>query len=499
MTILDKETPTKKKKKKKQHYFFYKVLSFILIILTVITCGTLIYQSLFNTYYTISICVVLSIVIIFLSIILNKIKLRAWIKNIISFISIIIIILELLFLIFGVSALKLLSNITDTGYRVETYGVYVLKSSDYKEIEDLDKKNINSLSSTENVYKEALKKLKKEISFHNEEYDTIDTLVTSLQNGKSDAVLYPISYDDVLREEFNDLYNSIKCIYTIDIVEMVDTIESDRDIMKEPFAIYISGIDTSGNVASKARSDVNIIIAVNPNTKEIVLVNTPRDYYVTLASKGKKDKLTHAGLYGVEESLNTLANLYDIEISYYVRVNFTSFIKIVDALGGIELDIPKGFCEQDSNRSKNEKDLICLKKGHQTLNGEEALAFARHRKTLPTGDRARGENQMKVLEAIIDKALSPSIITKYNKLISSLEGRVTTNMTSGEMYKYAKKQIEDGGGYKITSISANGNDSRNVCYSTGSSKAYVMEPDEASIEEIKTSLKHIFVSNKQVN
>ena len=200
MTILDKETPTKKKKKKKQHYFFYKVLSFILIILTVITCGTLIYQSLFNTYYTISICVVLSIVIIFLSIILNKIKLRAWIKNIISFISIIIIILELLFLIFGVSALKLLSNITDTGYRVETYGVYVLKSSDYKEIEDLDKKNINSLSSKENVYKEALKKLKKEISFHNEEYDTIDTLVTSLQNGKSDALLYPISYDDVLRE-----------------------------------------------------------------------------------------------------------------------------------------------------------------------------------------------------------------------------------------------------------------------------------------------------------
>ena len=499
MTILDKETPTKKKKKKKQHYLFYKLLSFILIILTVITCGVLIYQSLFNTYYTVLICVVLSILVILFSIILNKTKLRAWIKNIFSFISIITIVLELLFLIFGVSALKLLSNITDTGYRVETYGVYVLESSDYKKIKDLNKKQINSLTSSENIYKEALKKLKKEVSYQNKEYDTIDTLVSSLQSGESDAVFYPVSYDDVLREEFNDLYNSIKCIYTVDIVEMVDTIESDRDITKEAFAIYISGIDTSGNVASKARSDVNIVLAVNPNTKEIVLVNTPRDYYVSLASKGKKDKLTHAGLYGVEESLNTLANLYDIEISYYVRVNFTSFIKIVDALGGIEVDVPKDFCEQDSNRSKAQKDLICLKKGHRTLNGEQALAFARHRKTLPTGDRARGENQMKVLEAIIDKALSPSVITKYNKLINSLEGRVTTNMTSGEMYKFAKKQLEDGGSYKITSISANGSDSRNVCYSTGTSKAYVMEPDEATINEIKTNLKHIFATKEEVN
>lgn len=222
------------------------------------------------------------------------------------------------------------------------------------------------------------------------------------------------------------------------------------------------------------------------------MVNTPRDYYLTLNSKGKKDKLTHAGLYGVEESLNSLADLYDADIDYYVRINFTSFVKIIDALGGVTVNVEGSFCEQNSNRSKADGDLICLTKGMQNLNGEQALAYARNRHAFNSGDRARGEHQMQILEAIINKALSPKILTKYSSLINSLEGRVVTNMTTNEMYKFAKKQVNKTNDWKFTTISADGSDSRGICYSTGSAKAYVMEPKVETVEKIKTAIDRLF-------
>ena len=511
MTILDKEkektTKSKKKNvkcpvkpKKKQPLWFYKILSFLMIVLTITTLGVVIYNEIFSIKYIIGISVIAFLILFVIAFILNKDKLRMWIKNIFSFGAILVIIFDLLMIFYGTSTLKFLSSITDTGYRVETYGIYVLKSSNIKSIDDLKNKNVTYLNmlDDENVRK-VITKINKDVSINSDYLEGIDELVNSLIDEETDAIVFEISYEEILSDEYEDYYKEIKCIDKIDIVDTIDTLKSDVDITKDPFIVYVSGIDTTGNIASKARSDVNLLIAVNPTTKNILMINTPRDYYVTLHTSGKKDKLTHSGIYGIEESVYTLEDLYGINIDYYVRANFTSVIKMIDALDGIKVDVPVKFCEQDSNRSFDKSDLICLNKGYQTLNGEQALALARHRKTLPTGDRARGDNQMLVLEAMINKAMSPKVLTKYQDLISALQGRVTTNVTTDEMYKFAKKLLKNNDTtWTFTKLNAKGTDSRGTCYSVGSAKAYVMEPDDGYIDTIKETIKNLMDSKEDI-
>lgn len=479
------------KKKKRQHYLLYKLISFILIIMTIITLGTLIYKDIFPIFYLVPIIIASAICLFVISFILNKTILRSWIKNIFSFFSMVIIVVEILILLFGTTTLKFLSNLTDTGYRVETFGVYVLEDSSYKRIDDLSSKKITYLSHNDEAnMKEALELLKKDINYEEESADSLANLINIIETGKTDAIFLETSYADIIREEFNESYDKLKLIKTYDVVDIVNVMTSDTDITKDSFIIYISGIDTAGNVASKARSDVNILLAINPESKEILMINTPRDYHVTLASKGKKDKLTHAGIYGIEESVKTLENLYDIDIDYYGRINFTSFVKIVNALDGIKVDVPKAICEQNSNRSKKDGDLICLSKGYQTLNGEQALALARHRKTI--GDRKRGENQMLILEAIINKAISPKIITKYNSILKALDDKVITNMTENEMIKFIKKQMEGEFTWNFNSISANGTNARGQCYSTGSANLSIIEPNQETIDDVKIAIRNLF-------
>ena len=220
------------------------------------------------------------------------------------------------------------------------------------------------------------------------------------------------------------------------------------------------------------------------------MVNTPRDYYVPLKTSNKSDKLTHSGIYGLEESIGTLENLYDVDIDYYLRINFTSFMKIINALGGIEVDVSKSFCEQDSKR--NFDNQICLKKGKQKLNGEQALAYARHRKTLAKGDMSRGENQMDILEAIMKKAMSPAILKGYNNIINSLIGNVITNMSGDTMISFAKKQLSKNTEWNFTSISADGVSQVKPCYSLGNAKASVVVPNEDSINSIKIAIQNIY-------
>ncbi len=511
MTIMDKDdsilqnknktkkTNNKKVKKVNKHPLFYKILSFVLIIITLIMLGIIIYNDILPLGYLIPIVLVVVLIIFLISYILNKKHLRNWVKNIFSFIGILIITVDLLMMFFGTSTLRFLSNITDTGYRVETFGVYVLKTSKYDNIKDLDHKSIKYLDHEDDTsIREAVSKVRKKIDIDVDYDENIENLLNSLVDGEVDAILVDISYDELVMEEFNSIYSKMNLVYTVDIISNIDTLESDVDITKDPFVIYLSGIDTKGNVQSKARSDVNLLLAVNPQTQNVLIVNTPRDYYVTLNSKKRKDKLTHAGIYGVEESLHTLEDLYDTDIDYYARINFTSFISIVDAIGGIKVEVPKSFCEQDSNRSFAKKDLICLNKGYQTLNGEQALALARHRKTFATGDIARGENQMMVLKAIMNKALSPKILGKYDRIISALEGKVSTNMTTKEMIKFASKQKNKDNYWKFSSINAKGTNSSAVCFSTGSSKSYVMEPDQENLNKIKKSLDNLFEGKENI-
>lgn len=492
----EKTKKTKKSKKKKNHNMFYKIFSFLFIIMNVITFSFAVYNDIFpmNMLF---IGGGVALVIIFILTFLFNSRLRIWLKRILLLVSVLIVVLEIIFLIYGANTLEFIKSITDNGKRIDEYGVYVLKSSKYSNLNDLNDTSFGYLASEdENKIKQVLDSIDKKIDFSYHKEDEQDNLIDKLMNETYKAIIMEVSREDILKEEDNDTYNKIKKVETFKIETEIKTIKSDKDITKDTFFMYISGIDTSGSVQNKARSDVNLIIGVNPRTKNILMVSTPRDYYVRLHSKGKMDKLTHSGIYGVEESLHTLEDLYDEKIDYYARVNFTSFVSVVTALGGIEVDVPKNLCEQNSKREFGDK-LICLKKGKQKLNGEQALALARHRHTFATGDRARGENQMMILEAIINKAMSPNIITKYNSILGALDKRVSTNMTSEEMVKFIKKQMNRTSGWKFTKLSANGSDSRGACYSSGSAIAYVMAPDESTVTLIKNAMDAL-VAGKEI-
>ena len=476
-----------KNKKKKRHPLFYKIFSFLFIILTVISFSFAVYNDIFPLNILLFSGFFIVIIVLVITMLLNS-RLRVWLKRCLLLIVIIIMVLETIFLQYGSNTLEFIKNINDNGKRIDEYGIYVLKTSSYSDLNSLNDTSFGYLTSEdENKIKQVINSIDEKIDFSYHKEDEQSDLLAKLNNKTYAAIIMEVSREDILKEEDLDMYNSIKKITSFKIETEVKTIKSDKDITKDTFFMYISGIDTSGSVQNKARSDVNLIIGVNPRTKNILMISTPRDYYVRLHSKGKMDKLTHSGIYGVEESVHTLEDLYDEKIDYYARVNFTSFVSIVNALEGIEVDVPKSFCEQNSKREFGDK-LICLQKGKQKLNGEQALALARHRHTFATGDRARGENQMMILEAIINKAMSPSIITKYNSLLKSLDKKVSTNMTSDEMVKFIKKQMNRTSGWKFTKLSANGSDSRGVCYSTGSAMAYVMSPDEKSVEVIKNAI-----------
>ena len=488
-----KNNKKNKKKSGKKIDKFYKIISYLLIISAVISSIFLVYFEILPIMYLSLIIIVGGLIVFFIFKILNNKRLKKWIKTVVSIPTILLIIIFTLLSLYSYGTIDFLSNIFDTGIRTDTYSVYVLKDSKYENIKDLNDKIIGVSDVEEETTSKAIDKLSEKLEFNKAEYDTISDNADALEDNEVDAILALESNVEILKEN-DDKYNNLKSIYTFTVTTKVKTLSSNKDVSKQNFVFYISGIDTSGKVATKARSDVNIIIAVNPKEKKILMVNTPRDYYVMLHSKKAMDKLTHAGVYGIEESVTTLEDLYDINIDYYARINFTTFINIVEKLGGITVDVPVNFCEQTSNR--NSDATICLKKGVQELNGEQALALSRTRHTISGGDRGRIENQMLVLKAIIDKAISPSIIVKYNSLLGSLSDSVITNMDQKSLTKLIKSQIKSKTNWEIETYSVDGSDASNTTYSTGGARAYVMNPKEETVLEAKMKLDAILETKK---
>jgi len=240
------------------------------------------------------------------------------------------------------------------------------------------------------------------------------------------------------------------------------------------FIVYVSGIDTAGPITTTSRSDVNQLMVVNKNTGQVLLVNTPRDYYVQLHGKtGLKDKLTHAGIYGIDVSMNTLADLYGgIHIDYYLRINFDSLVALVDALGGIDVVSDYAFTTIDG---------VPVAKGTNHMNGRQALSFARERHAVPGGDRGRGKDQQAVIQAIVKKATQPSVLTRYNAILAAVEGAMQTSMPVDTITGMAKDQLSKGTDWSISTYSVDGTDGNEYTYSYNSSKLYVMIPDQATV------------------
>ena len=283
---------------------------------------------------------------------------------------------------------------------------------------------------------------------------------------------------------------ALGCVYAQQGLDALDNITAGEvtgpeahKVTIEPFVVYLSGVDTRGELTENARSDVNILAVVNPETKQVALINTPRDYYVDLAGTSSKDKLTHAGMYGVHTSMDTLGNLYGVEVDHFVRINFAGFIRIVDAIGGVDVYSDQAFT---SVGSPGYYDPTTFAEGWNHLDGKAALAFARERHAFATGDIQRGINQMKVIDAMLQKIKSPTLLMSFSKLMDVVSDCFVTSFSQAQISALVRMQLADFAEWQIQSYTVTGTSGSSThCYSAQGQKLYIMKPDEASVNEAR--------------
>jgi LCP family protein required for cell wall assembly len=309
------------------------------------------------------------------------------------------------------------------------------------------------------------------------EYESLKSQIQALYSGKIDAIIINEVYRSLIREDFEKFDTETRVVDAFTYKkEAKENSKADIKVDTEPFNVYLSGNDEWGAVSlDNGRTDVNIIATVNPATKQILLTTTPRDYYIELPFyDGCKDKLTHAGLYGIDTSMETLENLYDIKIDYYVRINFSGFQNIVDALGGVNVYSEYAFEASDGS--------VSFDKGYNYLGGYDALLFVRERYAFSNGDVQRGRNQMAMIKALTQKIFSPSILTNYMSLMNSLSSCFITDMPSNKIGDLVKMQLNDGAEWNIVSNSVLGYANMRPTYSGGSERLSVLDPDEEDLE-----------------
>ena len=390
--------------------------------------------------------------------------------------SLLVIILSIFVISASVATSSFINNIQDNNYTYEEYDI-IAKKDQHININTSNKQNVAILKTDKN--NDLVKaELKNKVNANYKEYNDLTSITAALDSHEVDMAVVKASHIDLLKENYDVFYQKIEILMTIKIkVKTIgDIVPADTT---KPFVIYISGIDTYGAISTVSRSDVNILACVNPVTHKILLVTTPRDYYVQLHdTTGVKDKLTHAGIYGIDMSINTLEDLYATKIDYYLRVNFSSLTKIIDAIGGVEVNSAYSFSAGG----------YWFNTGLNQLNGAQALAFSRERHSFEEGDRTRGENQERVIEAIIAKINNPINLINYQQIISSLTDVFQTNMSPDSITSLINTQLNNMKKWQTESISVTGTGSTNATYSMGNMPLYVMVPDIASLEFAKTKI-----------
>lgn len=383
-----------------------------------------------------------------------------------------------------------LDKVTGGDYKLDKVVVAVMADDKAEEIKDAKEYTFGvQYKMNGSQIEETMETINKEVGtdVKTVEYDSLAEQAQALHDGKVDAIVYNEGYTGILEEAFENYSQNTKIIYSHSIKSKVENKSKDVSVDKS-FSVYISGIDVYGAIETNSRSDVNIIAKVNPETHQVLLITTPRDYYVEIPgiSGGQKDKLTHAGIYGVDASMATLSQLYDTDLDFYARVNFTSLIDIVDALGGVDVESEQAFTtSEDSGLVMN------VVQGTNHFNGKQALAFSRERQNIDGGDNQRGKNQQAVITAMIKKMVSPAILTGANEIISSVSGNVDTNMSTEQIQDLIKTQLAEGPVWNIKSMAAEGTGDEQMCYSYSGSTLYVMQPNQESVDAIKAAIKDL--------
>lgn len=455
----------------------YAILALVLLF-TMFNYNFLSFRFL-NIIITIGLLVVLAI-----SIFLQKTKKSPLVT------TVVLVIFSLVSLV-GIFGFKQMIDITNRMNQTAAFSevemsIVVPKESDIKDVSQLtsvqapakvDKNNIETLMS-------ALKKDKKvdvkveDVASYQEAYD-------NLKSGKSKAMVLSGSYASLLESVDSNYASNLKTIYTYKIKKKNSN--SAKQVDSKVFNIYISGIDTYGSISTVSRSDVNIIMTVNMNTHKILLTTTPRDAYVKIPGGGadQYDKLTHAGIYGVETSEQTLENLYGIKIDYYARINFTSFLKLIDQLGGVTVHNDQAFTSLHGKFDFPVGDI--------QMNSEQALGFVRERYSLDGGDNDRGKNQEKVISAIVNKLASLKSVSNFTSIVNNLQDSVQTNMSLDTINALANTQLDSGSKFTVTSqaVTGTGSTGQLTSYAMPNSSLYMMKLDDSSVASASQAIKNL--------
>ena len=455
----------------------YAILALVLLF-TMFNYNFLSFRFL-NIIITIGLLVVLAI-----SIFLQKTKKSPLVT------TVVLVIFSLVSLV-GIFGFKQMIDITNRMNQTAAFSevemsIVVPKDSDIKDVSQLtsvqaptkvDKNNIDTLMS-------AIKKDKKvdvkvdDVASYQEAYD-------NLKSGKSKAMVLSGSYASLLESVDSNYASNLKTIYTYKIKKKNNN--PAKQVDSKVFNIYISGIDTYGSISTVSRSDVNIIMTVNMNTHKILLTTTPRDAYVKIPDGGAEqyDKLTHAGIYGVETSEKTLENLYGIKIDYYARINFTSFLKLIDQLGGVTVHNDQAFTSLHGKFDFPVGDI--------QMNSEQALGFVRERYSLDGGDNDRGKNQEKVISAIVNKLASLKSVSNFTSIVNNLQDSVQTNMSLDTINALANTQLDSGSKFTVTSqaVTGTGSTGQLTSYAMPNSSLYMMKLDDSSVESASQAIKNL--------
>ncbi|MCE2224706.1 LytR family transcriptional regulator [Streptococcus thermophilus] len=455
----------------------YAILALVLLF-TMFNYNFLSFRFL-NIIITIGLLVVLAI-----SIFLQKTKKSPLVT------TVVLVIFSLVSLV-GIFGFKQMIDITNRMNQTAAFSevemsIVVPKESDIKDVSQLtsvqaptkaDKNNIEILMS-------ALKKDKKvdvkvdDVASYQEAYD-------NLKSGKSKAMVLSGSYASLLESVDSNFASNLKTIYTYKIKKKNNN--SAKQVDSKVFNIYISGIDTYGSISTVSRSDVNIIMTVNMNTHKILLTTTPRDAYVKIPGGGANqyDKLTHAGIYGVETSEQTLEDLYGTKIDYYARINFTSFLKLIDQLGGVTVHNDQAFTSLHGKFDFPVGDI--------QMNSEQALGFVRERYSLDGGDNDRGKNQEKVISAIVNKLASLKSVSNFTSIVNNLQDSVQTNISLDTINALANTQLDSGSKFTVTSqaVTGTGSTGQLTSYAMPNSSLYMMKLDNSSVARASQAIKNL--------
>ena len=380
--------------------------------------------------------------------------------------------------------LNFLGDITSIRNVTEDYHVTVKADFAGEDVTAIAGQTVGTYMDTDLNYSEAKAMLQNEVSVEYAYEEGLTVVLEKLYSGEYPAILISAASYEGLKGEHPELETDTKILYTIKVPVETEDKTSAVNVTKEPFNVYISGIDVEGDISTVSRTDVNMIATVNPVTHEVLLTSIPRDYYVNLPSKGAKDKLTHSALYGVQETIGAVEDIMGIDINYYVRVNYTTVVKLVDAIGGIQVDSPYDFTTSGM-QSLNGHHFV---KGINNLDGRAALAFCRERHSFVNGDMQRNENQQLVMEGILRKAMSSTtILTSYTSILDAVRGNMETNMSPDQMSDIIKMQLDGMPGWDIQKQAIKGTNSWGPCYALGFSASIVdQDPEEnaRAVDEI---------------